>query len=216
MMLSSWRSRVKCELSSPGIEVAGLRTFTCFVLFWLVRVCLLLFVFVFKLFRLKSFSFFLWLKGSVHDRIVSSCVGMSSIDQSIDVVARRMHEAQFPSASHSYLANELEIMALWGFITPVAMQRLAHAYVRDHSANGWPVNPKLQRLSTLGASGLYVQNTRRDFFSVIDSNLGSLGKTFEPLSIEIPFVKKRGFDGDVVTTQTLPIVMPNELFEHIW
>ena len=141
---------------------------------------------------------------------------MSSIDRSIDLVARAKHESHFPNASHRYLAVELEMMALWGFVSPVAVQRLAHAYVRDHTANGWPAHPKLKRLSSLGAVGLLAGNARRDFLNVVKTNLGSLGKTLEPLSIRVPFVKKRGFDGDVVDHISLPLVMPNELFEHIW
>ena len=39
---------------------------------------------------------------------------------------------------------------------------------------------------------------------------------FKPANIEVPFRKFRGVALDTVHTMMLPIILVNELFEHIW
>ena len=78
---------------------------------------------------------------------------------------------------------------------------------------GLPLHPRLERLAKLGASGMYSGNIRRDFYTMLTSTVACM---LEPLWIRIPYITQKGAQGSETQWQSLPIIMPNVLIEHIW
>ena len=140
-------------------------------------------------------------------------VSGSSRDDAIESLDERAHKRHFPITGDSFLATELEVLCLWGFISTCLVQRLAYAYKLDQENMSLPVHPRLERLAKLGGSGMYAGNIRRDFFTMLAASVVCM---LEPLWIRIPYITRKGAEGNVAMWQSLPIIMPNVLLEHIW
>ena len=138
----------------------------------------------------------------------------AAIDEVADRAADRDHTRHFPTTGDSFLATELEVLCLWGFISATLVQRLAHAYKLDQENMSLPMHPRLERLAKLGNSGIYAGNIRRDFYTMLTATVACM---LGPLWIRIPYTTQKNTQGDETQWQSLlPIMMPNVVIEHVW
>ena len=112
----------------------------------------------------------------------------AAIDEVADRAADRDHNRHFPTTGDSFLATELEVLCLWGFMSAALVQRLAYAYKLDQENMSFPVHPRLERLAKLGNSGMHSGNIRRDFFTLLTSTIACM---LEPLWIRTPYINRK-------------------------
>ena len=124
------------------------------------------------------------------------------MDASIEeVMARRGVQPQV-QVSRSVLASRLVELWSWGVLSSNSVQYLAEGCVMDGNST-----TEVQNLATIGASGLYPQNCRRD---LLRRYVGKAGVP-QPLVIRTPLLASNG----TIELGTTALISPCEMFHRI-
>ena len=116
-------------------------------------------------------------------------------------MARRCVQPQV-QVSRSVLASRLVELWSWGVLSSNSVQYLAEGCVMDGNST-----TEVQNLATIGASGLYPQNCRRD---LLRRYVGKAGVP-QPLVIRTPLLASNG----TIELGTTALISPCEMFHRI-
>ena len=137
------------------------------------------------------------------------------MDANIDeVFGRRSQHARrnAPAPAMSELALELMMMVSWGWMVPSAAARLARAQLLDYQRLGVDPLACISKIASAGAKGVCTGNVRWDFLSKFKPS-----KALPPTcNIRIPFLHTKGPGSRLPNFMTLPILLPNELFDYLY
>ena len=114
----------------------------------------------------------------------------------------------------SVLARRLVEVWSWGLISSPTLQWLAEGSVLDLDSIGYPAEPvkqDLSKLASIGSSGAWAGNTRRDLLKHCFAKV----MLPQPLSIRVPYIQNASRRMDIDYTDA-SIVMPNELFDCLY
>ena len=129
-------------------------------------------------------------------------------------IHQQLLEASPATHRRSVLAERLVEVWSWGQIFSPLVQWLAEGSLEDLRAVGSSADlilPDLAKLASIGTTGEWSGNTRRDLLSTVLPTV-MLPK---PLPIRVPFVRNIGPYTDVSFTDAA-IMMPNELFDALY
>ena len=113
----------------------------------------------------------------------------------------------------SCLVRVLVSLLGWGVISSVVVQRIAAASIADFEAAGATAPLSLQEFAKLGSSGNNSGSCRRDLMRWLRPRLVAI-PTFQ--MIRVPFVKARSRARHIVEYMSMPIHMPNLIFEQLY
>ena len=115
-------------------------------------------------------------------------------------------------ATSSVLVSLLLQFWAWGVLSAPIVQRIAAACVSEVEASGGIPSDTLVALQTIGTSGAHPNVCRRDILRKFTDKFDM----FKPLNVKVPCVPVKQLGDWLVSWTYTPIMMPNEMFEHIW
>jgi hypothetical protein len=113
----------------------------------------------------------------------------------------------------SFVVKVLVSLLGWGIISSVVVQRIAAAVLADFEAVGATAPLSLQKFALFGTNGEHSRNCRRDLRRYLKPYLITI-PTWQ--MIRVPFVKARSRHRHIIEYMSMPIHMPNLLFEELY
>ena len=106
------------------------------------------------------------------------------------------------------------VLHLWacGVVSAPVVQRIASACVAEVVASGGTASETLLALQSVGTAGAHPNLCRRDIIRKFTSQRDM----FKPLTVRVPCIPVQHFVDTFVHWTNTPIMMPNEMFEHLW
>ena len=99
----------------------------------------------------------------------------------------------------------------WGVLSAPILQRIVAACVSEVEASGGVPSDTLVALQAIGTSGAHPNLCRRDLLRKFSDKFDM----FKPLNVKAPCVPVKQLGDWMVSWTYTPIMMPNEMFEHI-
>ena len=100
----------------------------------------------------------------------------------------------------------------WGVLSAPVVQRIAAACVSEVLASGGIPSDTLLVLQGVGSAGAHPNLCRRDILRKFTAKFDM----FKPLNVKAPCVPAKQLGDWLISWTDTPIMMPNEMFEHIW
>ena len=149
-------------------------------------------------------------RGSLEAALDARLEGRGGVHQR----TQRQERVRGPPCRSVFAARMIEVCS-WGGVSFPLLQWLSQGVLEDlRTAAGErrdDIESDIVRLASIGSSGEYANNTRRDMLRALCPHLAFP----EPLKIRVPFVKQRGAY-NVVSYTDSAVFMPNEQFDAMF
>jgi hypothetical protein len=143
---------------------------------------------------------------SSRDEAIHRCMGTTRGSR------KRARAATVESSTPSCLTRLLLELWAWGVLSSPLVQTISDAAVKEIIAAGGHPSQSLLQMQAIGTAGANPNLCRRDLvrkFAMAKSYLSSL-------VVRVPCVPVKKIGEWLVHLTDVPVVMPNEMFEHLW